>query len=130
MLNCPPAQTPPMPDIARARSLGRGTRPAEDHVVQYIFPYRPGDADRSLADVRARVAACRPGNGGSITIGAERFAGQDSLLLVVHFGDGSTLTLVHVRQGDLVTELWAKPERSVAEYQELGRTAALRLCQC
>lgn len=127
-LGCPqPASIPP-PIVRRDRSLNRGTPQAEDTLAQYVARYRPGDAARYLDQVRARVSACQPGSGQSIKIGAQRFAGQDSLLIQVDFGGGSTATLVLVRQGDLLTEFFAKPERSSAASQDLGRKAARRLC--
>jgi hypothetical protein len=90
-------------------------------------PLPGGDAARYLDHVRAQVAACKPDNGRTIRIGAQRFAGQDSLL-EVDYGDDQTSKLVLVRQGDLVTEFFAKPERAGAATQELGRRAAYRLC--
>jgi hypothetical protein len=129
MLGCqPPDTTRPDSIRRRDRTLSRGTPQAEDLVTQYVARYRPGNAGRYLAQVRARVNACTPGNGKSIRIGAQRFAGQDALLIEVNYGGGFTTKHVLVRQGDLLTEFFTKPERSSRAAQELGRKAALRLC--
>jgi hypothetical protein len=93
-----------------------------------VARYRPGDAARYLDQVRTRVNACKPGSGQSISIGAQRFAGQDALLIEVNYGEGFTTKHILVRQGDLLTEFFTKPELSRAAAQELGRKAAHRLC--
>jgi len=107
----------------RDRTLSRGTPEAEDLLAQYVARYRPGDAARYLDQVRARVSSCRPGGGRSVRIVAQRFAGQDALLVQADYGDGFTAKHVLVRQGDLLTEFFTKPERSSAAAQELGRRA-------
>jgi hypothetical protein len=58
---------------------------------------------------------------------AERFAGSDSLLIETGYGSGFTTKLVLVRQGDLLTEFFGRPERSRADAEALGRQAAARL---
>jgi hypothetical protein len=127
-LRCPYPDTT-FSDLQRSyRMLRRGTPESEDFVSQYVARYRPGDAARYLDQVRARVEACTPADGGSLTVSAERFAGQDALLIEVNYGEGNTTKLVLVRQGDLLTEFFTKPERSGAAAQELGRKAAQRLC--
>jgi hypothetical protein len=125
----PPGPNSPGSIATRHRTLSRGTPPPEDILAQYVARYRPGDAGRYLDQVRARVNACSPGNGKSIKIAAERFAGEDALLIQVNYGDGFTTKHVLVRQGDLLTEFFTKPERSTAAAQDLATTAALRLCQ-
>jgi hypothetical protein len=130
VLGCqPPGPNSPDSIARRDRTLSRGTPPPEDILTQYVANYRPGDAGRYLDEIRARVNACRPGNGRSITLGAQHFAGQDALLIEVNYGDGFTTKHVLVRQGDLLTEFFTKPERSTAAAQDLARTAALRLCR-
>lgn len=74
------------------------------------------------------MSSCEPGRGRSIKIVAQRFVGQDTLLIQVDYGEGFTTKHVLVRQGDLLTEFWTKPERTGAAAQEIGRRAALRLC--
>lgn len=129
VLRCqPPDSTGPHPITRRDQTLSRGTPQAEDSLAQSVARYRPGDAARYLDQVRSRVSACQPGIGKSIKVGAQRFAGQDALLIEVDYGDGFTTKHVLVRQGDLLTEFFTKPERSSAAAQELGRKAALRLC--
>jgi hypothetical protein len=129
LLGCqPPDSTRPRGLTRRDRRLSRGTPQAEDAVTPYVARYRPGDAGRYLDQVRARVNACAPGTGKSIKVGARRFAGQDALLIEVNYGDGFTTRHVLVRQGDLLTEFFTKPERSSWAVQDLGRKAALRLC--
>lgn len=128
VLGCPQPDPALQPIARRERTLSRGTPEAEDRLAQSVARYRPGDAARYLDQVRARVAACRPGSGRSIEVVAQRFAGQDALLVQVDYGDGFTTKHVLVRQGDLLTEFWTKPERRGAAAQELGRKAALRLC--
>ena len=130
MLRCqPPDSTGPHPMTRRDQTLSRGTPQAEDSLAQYVARYRPGAAARYLDQVRARVNTCESGSGKSIKIGAQRFAGQDALLIEVNYGNGFTTKHVLVRQGDLLTEFFTKPERSSAAAQELGRKAALRLCR-
>lgn len=129
VLRCqPPASTGPQPITRRDQTLSRGTPQAEDSLTQYVARYRPGDAARYLDQIRTRVSACEPGSGKSIKVGAQRFAGQDALLIEVNYGAGFTTKHVLVRQGDLLTEVFTKPEPSSAAAQELGRKAALRLC--
>lgn len=129
MLGCPVLESTRPRSIARQdRMLSRGTPQAEDLMSQYVARYRPGDTARYLDHVRARVGACEPGSGKSITIGAQGFAGQGALLIEVNYGEGFTTKHVLVRQGDLLTEFFTKPERTSAAAQELGRTAAQRLC--
>jgi hypothetical protein len=116
-------------EVAREeRGLRRGAPQDDDGLVQYVARYRPGGAARYLDDVRDRVGDCRPGAGRSVRVVAQRFAGQDALLIQVDYGDGFTTKHVLVRQGDLLTEFFTKPERRSAAAQELGRKAALRLC--
>jgi len=129
VLGCQQSEVPPSDITRRDRTLSRGTPEAEDALTQYVARYRPGDAARYLDQVRARVNACKPENGKSIKVGAQRFAGQDALLIEVNYGDGSTTKHVLIRQGDLLSEFFTKPERSSAAAEELGRKAALRLCQ-
>jgi len=127
-LGCPPPGLFTAPTARRDWRLRRDTPGSEDFVTQYVAAFSPGDAARYLDEIRARVAACRaPERGGSIAIRAERFAGEDSLLIEADFGGGSMTKLVLVRQGDLFTEFFGRPERDRAEAEALGRKAALRL---
>jgi hypothetical protein len=127
VLGCPPSQDFPTPIAIRERALSRGPMEADDFITQYVASHRPGEATRYLDEIRARTAACRPRNAGSIAVAAQRFAGEDSLLIEIDFGGGVTTKLVLVRQGDLLTEFFGRPERGRAESEALGRTAAARL---
>jgi hypothetical protein len=127
-LGCQASGVAQSPNTRRVRTLSRGTPQAEDALTQSVARYRSGDAARYLDRVRARVDACTPATGQSMKIGAQHFAGQDALLIEVNYGGGVTTKHVLVRQGDLLTEFFTKPERSSAAAQELGRKAAHRLC--
>ena len=126
-LSCPRSSAYPTALARVERTLAAGAPGSDIGVTQYVGRYRPGAADRYLDDIRARVAACKPGAGRSIKIGAQRFAGQDSLMIEVNF-DGVTYKNVLVRQGDLLTEFFTKPERSRADTVELAKKAAARVC--
>jgi hypothetical protein len=117
-------------EIARRdRSLVRGTRQDGAVMSQRIVRHRPGDAARYLQQVRDRVAACSAGgNGGTITIGAQRFAGQDALLIEDDFGAGGTSALVMIRQGDLVTQYEVVFDRDAQATLVTAARAAERLC--
>jgi hypothetical protein len=127
-LGCQASGLAQSPNTTRVRTLSRGTPQAEDALTQYVARYRSGDAAQYLDRVRAQVNACTPATGQSIKIGAQHFAGQDALLIEVNYGDGVTTKHVVIRQGDLLTEFFTKPERSSAAAKELGRKAAHRLC--
>jgi hypothetical protein len=126
VLGCQPSSISPV--TRQDRLLSRGTPQAEDNLSQYVARYRPGDAARYLDQARARVNACQPGGGRTVKIGAQRFAGQDALLIEVDYGDGFTTKHLMVRQGDLLTEFATKPALDSAAAQELARKAATRLC--
>jgi len=128
VLGCLPTPATPWPIVRRDRTLTGGTQDV-DGLAQYVARYRPWDAARYLDDVRARVSACNPDSGMSIKVGAERFAGEDALLIEVNYGGGSTATHVLIRQNDLLTELFSHSVSSNAEAVALGRTAAFRLCK-
>jgi hypothetical protein len=105
----------------------------DEGVTQSITRFQSGDAARYLDQVRDRVKACKPYagkpfGGNSIKIVAQRFAGQDALLIEASFNEGGISRRVMVRQGDLVTEFVVYPRRSHAALQEFGRKAAHRLC--
>jgi hypothetical protein len=110
------------------RRDGALIRSADDHIAQYVARYRAGDAARYFDTVRTAVAACKPASGRSIKIVAEGFAGQESLMIDVDYGEGSLARHVIVRQGDVVTSfaVWPNPSRSAS--QGLARKAAARLC--
>jgi hypothetical protein len=129
VLQCPSSEAVPSPLTRRYRGLSRGTPPPEDGLSQYVARYQGGAAEAYLNQVRARVAACHPQGSMSVRIGAQRFAGDDALLIEVDFGGGFTTKNVLVRQGGLVTEFFTKPERDSQAVQDLGRKAALRLCE-
>src|SRR5262245_53601110 len=94
VLGCEVSDVTQWTNTRRDRTLSRGTPEAEDLLAQYVARYRSGDAARYLEQVRARVDACKPDNGRSIRIGAQRFAGQDALLIEVNYGGGVTTALV------------------------------------
>jgi hypothetical protein len=108
--------------------LARGSGPTQDLLTQQVARYRAGGAARYLNRVRAMVRSCEPFNRQSLTVAAERFAGQDALLIRADFGGGATTKIVLVRQGDLVIEFVPRPERGTAATRHLGRKAAERLC--
>ncbi|MEV4510642.1 hypothetical protein AB0K00_16940 [Dactylosporangium sp. NPDC049525] len=112
----------------RDRSLVRGTPQDGNVMSQYVARYQPGDAARYLQQVRDRVAACRPGGGRSITVGAQRFTGEDALLLEVSLGDGVARALVLIRQGDLVTQYEVVFDRDAQATMVTAGRAAERLC--
>ncbi|WP_327010295.1 hypothetical protein OHA72_25410 [Dactylosporangium sp. NBC_01737] len=112
----------------RDRSLVRGPRQNGNVMSQRVSRYRPGDAARYLQQVRDRVAACPPGGGRSITIGAQRFAGEDALLLEDDLGVGAISALVLIRQGDLVTQYEVVFDRDAQATLVTARKAADRLC--
>lgn len=128
LLHCPAGEGAPAPVDKRERSLVRGSPQAGDTVIQYVARYRPGDATRYLDQVRARVGACRPATGRSISVARHGFAGDQALLVAAYYGGGSAATHVLVRQGDLVTEFVVKVGRPRGTLQRLGRVAADRLC--
>ena len=125
MFNCPAGATGWRAQASEYRSFTPD--PGQDvGLAQYVARFAPGTAARYLTEVRSRVAGCRPQAGRSIRILAERFAGQDSVIVESRSG-GSPSLLVIVRQGDRLTEFWAKPSLAAARAQELGRVAAARL---
>jgi hypothetical protein len=110
------------------RRDGALRRSADDHIAQYVARYQAGDGARYFDTVRTTVAACKPASGKSIKIVAEGFAGQESLMIDVDYGEGNLGRHVIVRQGDVVTTfaVWPNPSRSAS--QQLARKAAARLC--
>jgi hypothetical protein len=121
------------PSTREERLLGRGIPGVYDGVIQSITRFQSGDAARYLDQVRDRVEACKPYTGkpfggNSIKIVAQRFAGQDALLIEAKFNEGGISRRVMVRQGDLVTEFVVYPRHSHAALQEFGSKAAHRLC--
>lgn len=128
LLDCPPGDGAPVPVDKQQRGLVRGSPEAGDTVLQYVARYRSGEAARYLDQLAARVGACRPAQGRSISIARHGFAGDQALLVAAYFGGGSATTHVVVRQGDLLTEVVVKVGRSRGVLQRLGRIAAERLC--
>jgi hypothetical protein len=127
-IRCQKSVSYPNQQARRDWLLIRGAPTDDDGVTQYVARYRPGDAARYFNLVRSVVAGCSPAAGMSMTIVAQRFAGQDALLVEVNYGAGNTARHILVRQGDLVTQIYAKKDRSQAESQNLGKKAATRLC--
>jgi hypothetical protein len=109
----------------RERTLVAGP---EHSITQYVVRFGSGDAERYVGQLREAVIACRPGGDRLITIARDDVAGQESLVIAVRYGSGSTTTHVLVRQGDLVTEFTAEPEPLKAKVYALARSAAQRLC--
>jgi hypothetical protein len=127
MLGCQPgARIDPID--WRDRSLVRGTAKGAKPVSQRIARYRPGDAARYLQQVRDRVAACKPGDGTAVTIGAQRFAGEDALMIEHHLIAGNLGALVLIRQGDLVTQYEVAFDRDAQPTMTTAGRAADRLC--
>ncbi|MEJ3743353.1 hypothetical protein WEI85_08710 [Actinomycetes bacterium KLBMP 9797] len=126
-LGCPEPDVALSPLASQQRTLSRGTPQDEDSLTQYVARYPAGGAAGYLQRVRARVDACEPAGGQSIRIAQQRFAGQDALLITVDYGEGFTTTHVLVREGDLLTEFFAKPERGNAAMRALGEKAAQHL---
>jgi hypothetical protein len=114
-------------DARRDRLLVRGNPGEEVGVSQYVDRLGNGDAARYVNQIRTMVNTCEAPDGQSIRVVADDVAGQDSLVIAVDYGGGSTATHVLVRQGDLVTQL-AMQERTQAQVVELARKAAQRLC--
>jgi hypothetical protein len=127
-IRCQKSASYPNQLVRRDWLLTRGAPTDDDGVSQYVTRYRSGDAARYFTLVRSVVAGCNPGAGKSMTIVAQRFAGQDALLVEVNYGEGNTAKHILVRQGDLVTQIYAKQDRSRAASQDLGKKAAARLC--
>jgi hypothetical protein len=125
VLDCPRG-TRPEPVAERGRALHKGQPQDDTFVVQHLGRYPAGQAARYLDRIRERVSACSPDNERSVRVAAEGFAGDEALLVVFDHGGGSLAKLVLVREGDLLTEIYSKPERSDSASRELGRKAAAR----
>ena len=124
-LGCPQGWKP-SPESERARALRKGKPQDDTFVLQHTGRYPPGAAADYLDEIRSRVAACRPRPGTSVRIAAQGFAGQQSLLVVFDYGEGSVSKHIFVREGDVLTEIFAKPARSDQASRQLGRRAAAR----
>ncbi|GAA1509468.1 hypothetical protein GCM10009827_024540 [Dactylosporangium maewongense] len=112
----------------RDRSVHKGTGQSAESVGQYVARHKPGTAAQYFDDLRAKIAACQPGNGKGIRIKAQRFAGQDSLRIEYNFGDGWVGDLIVVRQGDLVTQFTFGGPSLADQGTALARKAASRMC--
>lgn len=106
----------------RNRTLRKGKPQAENFVNQETSRYSGDEAAEYLSELKSRAASCAP-----VTVAAQGFAGDESLLVVFDHGGGSLAKIVLVRVGDVLTEIYAKPVRSDAASRELGRKAAARL---
>ena len=125
VLDCPRG-TRPEPAAERERALRKGEPQDENFVLQHTGRYAPGRAAQYLDGIRERVSSCSPGEGRSVRIAAEGFAGDESVLVVFDHGGGFLAKNVLVRKGDVLTEVYTKPARSDAANRELGRRAAAR----
>lgn len=99
-------------------------------VLQSVRAYAAGDAERELAHLRAAVAACalidHAGGVTTMTIRAERFAGDDSLLVETRSGDRRSLNVL-VREGNLTSEIVVLPADE-ANARLVAQRAAARMC--
>lgn len=106
----------------RNRTLRKGRPQAETFVNQETSRYADDEAAQYLNEIRSRAQSCAP-----VTVAAQGFAGDESLLVVFDHGGGNLAKIVLVRVGDVLTEIYSKPGRSDAASRELGRKAAARL---
>ncbi|MBM2614372.1 hypothetical protein JIG36_02220 [Actinoplanes sp. LDG1-06] len=99
----------------------------EQFVLQQTTLFTRGGAGTYLDGVRDRVGSCTPPAGQSVRIVSRDFAGAESLLIVFDHGGGSRAKIVLVRTGDLLTEIFSKPDPSESVSRSLGSKAAARL---
>ena len=122
MAGCP-SGTKPSPVAERYRAFRNGP---ENLVVQHTGRYTGDKAATYLDAIRERLDDCKPMNGGAVRVAASGFAGDQSLLVVFNIGGAEARSLL-VREGDVLTEVFAKPVRGDAALKELGSRAAARL---
>lgn len=113
--------------VASVDILDQAYRSESQTVIQRVERYAAGDAERYLQFVRTQVEECdsfRSSDG--LTIQDEGFAGAESVLVRTVFA-GVRSEYIFVRQGDLVTEVWAKTAFDSFGVP-LAQRAADRLC--
>jgi hypothetical protein len=97
-------------------------------IIQLVDRYPAGTAEQFMDYVRRQVEECEPfRESQGLTIHQEGFAGADSIVVSAIYENGGDVQHIFVRQGDLVTELWAKPAPD-AYGVPLAQRAADRLC--
>ncbi|HZN17119.1 MAG TPA: hypothetical protein VFB84_02860 [Micromonosporaceae bacterium] len=129
---CPAARATgrvsPVPMGFRDQKLVRTADNAE--VLQSVAAYAAGDAERELAHLRAAVVACALIDHAdgviTMTIRAERFAGDDSLLVETRSGSYRSLNAL-VRESNLTSETVVLPADE-ANARLVAQRAAARMC--
>ncbi|MBL7259647.1 hypothetical protein [Paractinoplanes lichenicola] len=121
-LGCPAGSRPEAID-GRERALRKGR---EVYVLQETTRFTEGGASAYLGGVRERVSNCKAPAGQSVRIASQHFAGDESLLVVFHYGDDYLTQIVLVRKGDVLTEIFSKPNPDESVSRSLGQKAAAR----